>query len=357
MASELRRSRGGAFRTPIAAYDTVGMTQAWDAWVREKGLQSLDWGLYQSLGRTQAANGKGLLHLSGFLTKVVLPWCPQAEVHHSFAKQLVQMALGHCPALNPGPFCNELWAGHEASKMLTVLAHLRRVQDPVKAAQAMGKMNMEEKAQFMDLLSCMGSKLDCEKTGESTASYTAERSLKRHISEDSDGFPAMLKKREISKGALGQKDLCERRSLLHAALLDPGLSSAFAPVQGASSCRASRVAEGPKATGESATESGHAKGSSAKAKAKGPGRATSQLGADWKFSALRLVTATRPPRTYMQGLVVGSKGCTWKLVVEVTAQRCSQHREVMERILKEVQTKNLTKLHAQQLRDKLAPKH
>jgi hypothetical protein len=259
-----------------------------------------------------------------------------------------------------------MWAGQEASKLMTVLAHLRRVQDPVKAAEAMGKMSMQEKAQFMDVIALMAPKSNTSSSASSVASISRKdeslkrRVLNRNVSEDSDGFPAMLKKGRHShehtgnkdKGELGHKVLGEKRDLLHMALLHSSLSAAFTLPESNSSSSVGIVA-GPKAK---VTKTQAKAKTKAQAKAGGLGLGKSLVGGNMTFSALRLVTASNPPRTYMQGQVAGSKSSGWKLIVEVTASSMAQHREVMERILKEVQSKSISKLAACQLRDKYAPR-
>jgi hypothetical protein len=181
-----------------------------------------NFGLYESVARSQAAVGKGLLQNRQLLL-ALLSLYPLLEFLMSSIKKGFIRALVQRPTLNTGQYANNIWAGFRAERVLTLCNHLRRIaREPIRFQQCISKMTPAEVQELKELMdkvqlppgvssstqghsstAASGSGSTAGRVSGSTAcgsdsaaaTGSGSRQLKKEdsiVTVDSDGFPKML---------------------------------------------------------------------------------------------------------------------------------------------------------------------
>ena len=201
-------------RRPVPKVDSLNLLDVLDKYVRTKGVKAaVFFGPYAHIGRTQAAYAPGLAFNFDIL-EALLSVAPAGEVKSRVLKgHLMTLQAKYDGLSNNSPFSKDLWSGHRADIISTMLCHLRRVrQDTIRARQmqhtatdadvlAVDKLCMlleltdasafEGSSPRDDTLSLPGSRA-CSRAsypGRDTCYYPVmARNLKREVSLDADGY-------------------------------------------------------------------------------------------------------------------------------------------------------------------------
>ena len=161
--------------------------------------RALFFGPYEHIGRSQAIYVPGLA-ANYTLLKTLLQQAPCGAVKASQLRDAFVNCSALYAGLHTGPLSRDLWAGHKGDQVLTMLCHLRRYKvDQTKRRQTRANATDEELRLVDELCEMLQVVADGFTTGSSSSSCLSEggtpqptRVLKREISLDSDGLPAML---------------------------------------------------------------------------------------------------------------------------------------------------------------------
>lgn len=152
-------------------------------------------GVYENICKPMAVNGKGLVSLNDFLTSL-LKLAPWANLLLGQVRDAI-VTVNQCKSLNKGPLTDKAWAGQRTERVITLLAHLRRLLTPYRFDQCAAKMSKQDIISLRGLISLIDTKYVQPDGNES--SVRSKRQLQAHDSNvsnvtlDSDGFPAMLR--------------------------------------------------------------------------------------------------------------------------------------------------------------------
>ena len=141
-------SKGGARHKPAPVVDEdILMT------IFEKHRDVIsNFGTYESVSRTQAVRGKGLLHCFALLDDL-LEACPSADCPAPSAKQAMhKLAMNH-PTVNGTVYNCNVWASLRCERLGTVLNHLRRLRrEPARMKQCCLALTGAQIGQLKELL-------------------------------------------------------------------------------------------------------------------------------------------------------------------------------------------------------------
>ena len=129
-----------------------------------------------------------------------LDHCPHAEMHISYAKDLLMWLQSDFTSLS-GSMSPGLWASWMTERLLTILCHLRRIHSSaIRLSECCSRLTQDQKAILQELLS----KIKKPGAGRQDSSPPApsksapispkKRRLREQLSEvtvDSDGFPIL----------------------------------------------------------------------------------------------------------------------------------------------------------------------
>ena len=178
-------------------FDNVGLKDALLGYFATAA--SVDLGAYRNVGRARAVLGAALLALHPLLS-LILKFCPGCELIMSFLVPIFAKVVADHPELNGEGMADKQWATFMAERIITVLAHLRRVaQNEQKFKEATKGMSSLNLGKFSALVAMVRRPRLFDGP---TPAGPAERSLERHasnVTEDSDGFPAMLQSPKKAK--------------------------------------------------------------------------------------------------------------------------------------------------------------
>ena len=160
-------------------------------------------GVYENISKPMAVYGKGLASLNDFLTSLLqlAPWANLVLVQIRDAI----LTVHHSKSLNKGPLSDKAWAGQRTERVITLLAHLRRLLTPYRFDQCTAKMSKQDIITLRALISLIDPKY-VQHGAES--SVTSKRQLKAHdsivsnVTLDSDGFPEMLRSPKKAKHSM-----------------------------------------------------------------------------------------------------------------------------------------------------------
>ena len=174
--------KGGSRRQAIATYDADGLLEALEAWVKKQGPKALSFGVYDSLPRSKAVNGRGLLANKEFID-MLIEKAPSGEIHAAWLANTFQSLVRKFAFLNEDMDI-KMFGGFKAERVGTLLNHYRRCKtDGKRAKEAASKLDEGDQSVFLRWFSC---EMEEKK----------QRTMSKHdsnVSVDSDGFPLMLK--------------------------------------------------------------------------------------------------------------------------------------------------------------------
>lgn len=167
-------------------------------------------GVYENISKPMAVLGRGLVALKEFLTSLlkVAPW---ANIVLGQIRSAI-LTANNSKSLNKGPLSNKAWAGQRTERVITLLAHLRRILVPYRFEQCATKMSKSDIEGLRHLLSLIDASYVENKDAQ--ASLKSKRQLQPHDSNvsnvtlDSDGFPAILTTPKKAK-ASAKKNILE----------------------------------------------------------------------------------------------------------------------------------------------------
>ena len=159
-----------------------------------------NFGVYENISRSMAVSCRGLAALADFLEDV-LKLCPSSNLLLTQAR-LAILNANKVKAINPSRLQNQVWAGQRAERIVTILAHVRRVKrEPLRLQQALKKGSQDDGKKLAHLLSFVH-------LGGTASSFTGtspepkRRKLLPHpskeseVSVDSLGVPQMVTSQE-----------------------------------------------------------------------------------------------------------------------------------------------------------------
>jgi hypothetical protein len=155
-----------------------------------------NFGVYENIGRTMGVNGKGLSELQCFLQSVleVAPWC---NLHLTQLREAV-LTVVRAKDINKSKLNDKVWAGQRAERMITLLAHLRRLLKPFRFEQCASKCSRGHQQRMKELLSLIDEKYHDFANSKTDSPQGKKRKLQASLSNasnltvDSHGFPALL---------------------------------------------------------------------------------------------------------------------------------------------------------------------
>lgn len=188
-------------RECIPDYDKEGLKKAMKEYVRSRGCEkAFQLGPYEKLSRNKACNGAGIVQLATLLG-VILDHCPHAEMHISYAKDLLLWLQSDFTSLS-GSMSPGLWASWMTERLLTILCHLRRIHSSaIRLSECCSRLTQDQKAILQELLSKIkkpgAGRQNASPPGPSKSAPISpkKRRLREQLSEvtvDSDGFPMLL---------------------------------------------------------------------------------------------------------------------------------------------------------------------
>lgn len=172
-----------------------------------------NFGQYENISRTMGVSGKGLAALHPFLEDL-LKVAPFANVHLTQIKDAV-LTLIKAKGCNQTALSDKAWAGQRTERVITLLAHLRRLLTPFRFNQCTAKCSATD----IKILKNIVNLIDVETCGSlfggenSSSGSCMKRQLEAHPSNasnltmDSDGFPALLSSPKKPKNETQAKPL------------------------------------------------------------------------------------------------------------------------------------------------------
>ena len=166
-----------------------------DLLMAQNKTQLANLGVYESITKPMAVNGKGLVALRALLT-ALLKLAPGANLLQQQIREAIETANAN-GELNSGKMSHKAWAGQRTEKVIILLAHLRRVKTTWRFDQCAAKMSQQDITLLSQLISLIDGSYGVESDAASSSSKPKRR-LQAHpsnvsaITLDSDGYPAML---------------------------------------------------------------------------------------------------------------------------------------------------------------------
>ena len=202
MAEQKRRTGNSHInkRRPIPRHviDEAGLRAAMEEYCVSPS--SLVLGAYRNLSRTKAVAGAALAALYPLLV-IILRHAPCAELPMAVLQKIFKAVLEKSPEVNyenmaPAAFCT-----FYAERVVTLLAHVRRLQNEQRFKEASGNVSSESAAKLRALAAMVDRRgLADSAAPAADASAPPARKLKREVSGvsvDSEGFPRMLGQAEV----------------------------------------------------------------------------------------------------------------------------------------------------------------
>ncbi len=174
-----------------------------------------NFGQYENISRTMGVSGKGLATLHPFLEDM-LKVAPFANLHLTQIKDAV-LTLIKAKNCNQTALSDKAWAGQRTERVITLLAHMRRLLTPFRFNQCTAKCSATD----IKILKNLVNLIDVETCGSlygsqhSSSGSCMKRQLESHpsnasnVTMDSDGFPAMLSSPKKPKNGPHAKPLHE----------------------------------------------------------------------------------------------------------------------------------------------------
>lgn len=204
--------RGGAHRLPLPTYDKAKLEMSLHEYIYKTGVGSaLNFGAYQAILKSGAASGSGLAANAAFL-EALLAHVPAGEVSVVDLRSILVHLSCKFEKLNQSNLGDSSWASLTAQRIITMLAHLRRIaQNDIKFKQATMKCDMHDTMQLTKLFSMLHLRTNA-------VHVPVQRKLERKDSSgsiesldcslDDEGFPKMLS--AVKDGTKGGSSRCEQ---------------------------------------------------------------------------------------------------------------------------------------------------
>ena len=354
-------------------------------------------GPYEIISRSMGLDPKGLVTAMP-LWKEILRVEPSGEIHAQPLRNALVKLLSEKPDLNASHQSGQVWANLKVERINCVLTHVRKLGRDKNFTYIAAKLVKEDYLKLLDGLKLL--EVPClekggsgpgellaicdapalEKAGEAkeepgVLEKAKKRKLKAQSSEvsmDEQGFPKMFGSPEnmkapaasssrllVSKSRPGSRIHSENSSLRDSmgyGLKRPAAASGLEKPQK----KAASGLEKPEKKAASGLEKPQKNPASGLEKPKaGKKKPAAREAAPQKetrkpWVKLRQVNPTNPERSYLQGK---HEGGNMHLIIEVTAHRCPQYREVIEKIKAALEKDALTKAEAKQLREELCHKY
>jgi hypothetical protein len=152
-----------------------------------------DLGIYEGVGRTMGVSGKGLAYLFPLVASILT----LAAWANLFLVQLRDSIVeaNRRKTMNGTGLQHRLWAGQRAERIITVLAHVRRLwREPLRLAQCLKKTAACDIRKIMGLVRLV-KHVGPPPSVPSPVAGNKKRKLKQQVSDisvDSKGFPCVL---------------------------------------------------------------------------------------------------------------------------------------------------------------------
>lgn len=332
-------------------------------------------GHYETLSRSSSPSYEGLVANSPLLEEILVLEA-SAELHPASVKAALLRLLSSDGSVNSTIFNGQVWINLRQERLCTLLCHLRKaVREPNTLQLASLKLNGQDLNTLKKVMGLVEIPLEkgsaevaslaaptatevlaapkvpesIASVGQQTVAYSIggsktpnnKRTLKKEVSKvsvDSDGFPAFLKQNEV------QDDVPCERDPKHRNLGQKVSAEQWSKSQ---EQRHLKISLGFEAVSVSKRPA------SAKAKAVQTMHASSSNACVWV--KLSKTIGKSPARSYILGSL--EQGQKSKLIVEVSAKRSTQYVWIIDQILQELRSKNLSKMDALKLRDALCARH
>jgi hypothetical protein len=186
-------------RQPVPRlFDGEGLQAALEGYCTTPASVAL--GAYRNLSRAKAVAGEGLLFLYPLLV-IVLQHAPGAELTMMFLQKVFKHVVDKHPEVNVEQMNQVGFATFMSERVVTLLAHVRRLLNETKFREASNGMSSQDVARLRSLAAMvkrpgLGQR---EQAASPPAAASPKRVLKREasaasaVSVDSQGFPQMLR--------------------------------------------------------------------------------------------------------------------------------------------------------------------
>ena len=192
MTDSALSKRGGAFRSQVPSVrggafnsqDLKALEEDMGEYIKHVGqLEALNFRTYEHTPREKAANGNDLAALHLF-SSVIIDHIPSASMHYQDLKAMFVSLVHKFPLMNGTQASHKDWGGLRAQKTLVILHHWRRLRrSEIRWRQASSKC---------DSLTIQVMQGVLRKIVDEEDAYQTSRSLKKEVTLDENGFPAML---------------------------------------------------------------------------------------------------------------------------------------------------------------------
>ena len=192
MSDSALSKRGGAFRSQVPSvrggafnsHDLKALEEDMAGYIKHVGvLEALNFRTYEHTPREKAANGNDLAALHLF-SSVIIDHIPSASMHYQDLKAMFVSLVHKFPLMNGTQASHKDWGGLRAQKTLVILHHWRRLRrSEVRWRQASSKCDSLTIKVMQGVLRKIVDEEDAHQTS---------RSLKKEVTLDENGFPAML---------------------------------------------------------------------------------------------------------------------------------------------------------------------
>jgi hypothetical protein len=192
MSDSALSKRGGAFRAQVPSvrggafksHDLKALEEDMAGYIKQVGvLEALNFRTYEHTPREKAANGNDLAALHLF-SSVIIDHIPSASMHYQDLKAMFVSLVQQFPLMNGTQASPKDWGGLRAQKTLVILHHWRRLRrSEVRWRQASSKCDSLAIKVMQGVLKKIVDEEDAHQTS---------RALKKELTLDENGFPAML---------------------------------------------------------------------------------------------------------------------------------------------------------------------
>jgi hypothetical protein len=192
MTDSALSKRGGAFRSQVPSVrggafnsqDLKALEEDMGEYIKHVGqLEALNFRTYEHTPREKAANGNDLAALHLF-SSTIIDRIPSASMHYQDLKAMFVSLVHKFPLMNGTQASHKDWGGLRAQKTLVILHHWRRLRrSEVRWRQASSKCDSLAIKVMQGVLKKIVDEEDAHQTS---------RALKKELTLDENGFPAML---------------------------------------------------------------------------------------------------------------------------------------------------------------------
>lgn len=359
--------KGGARHAPKPLVDTMVLMQV----LQQHDDILRDLGAYNTTSKNQSVEPKEIMHCFALLQDSV-KLSSTAEVHTQPLRQALLKCVQEDPSLNDTKWNCGVWANLKCERVGVLLFHPRRLKNLEDLSGCAAKLTSAEFVLLKRLLESVDSKPQPENL--------AKRKLKKEISEvstDSKGYPAWLKspqkplaiedKKPLPKEGgghkgpptflrrkVGQRAACQKQEKEAACQKqEKEESSDLQELMGFKEVKPKKKKhKGLKKKGVKKDLAKKPKGKKKPAASNGPCPKGPSSSSRVPWQQVKITYANKPaPRTYITGSYEKRDKC--QHIVEVSSKRSAQHKQIANKIMRDMREKHLTKEEALKLRGQL----